>query len=219
MTPELPHPHPPRLAAWLVVLFTSAAQAESILGDLHEEFFDIVSKAGIASARRWYWRQSAETIAHLASAGFRVAPWSLAGVVLLGFLLLRFDFQLPEWIIVAILRAQRPYSNLHYGFYVWLVTYGIPIVGVIQTVLIGCIVAAFAKGREIVATTTLSIVSPFAFLLHFLLVGGHWSNSIFIFPWRFLIIQVENLVGLVIGGVLVREFRSVVARRFSRTSP
>jgi hypothetical protein len=97
------------------------------------------------------------------------------------------------------------------------VTYGIPIVGVMQTVLVGCMVAAFAKGREIVATTTLSIVSASAFLLHFLLVSGHWSNSIFIFPWRFLIVQVENLAGLVIGGVFVREFRSVVARRFSRT--
>ena len=214
-----PRPRPPRFGAWLVSLFGSSQQAESILGDLAEEFSDIASKSGVASARRWHWRQSLKTIAHLAGSSFRTAPWSIAGVVLLGFLLRRFDFQLPERIIVAILRAQRPYSNLHYGVYVWLVTYGIPIVGIIQMILIGCIVAAFAKGREIVATTTLSIVSPFAFLLHFLLVGGQWSNSIFIFPSRFLIIQVENLVGLVIGGVFVHELRSVVGRRFSSTSP
>jgi hypothetical protein len=153
----------------------------------------------------------------LTSAGFCVAPWSLAGVVLLGFLLRWFSAAFPERMVIAILRTQRPYSNLPYDTHVWLITYGISIVRVIQTILIGCIVAAFAKRREIVAATTLSIVSPFAFLLHFLLVGGRWSNSIFIFPWRFLIIQSENLAGLVIGGVFIREFRSVVARRFSRT--
>jgi hypothetical protein len=207
---------PPRLAAWLVELFTSADQAECILGDLAEEFSDLASRSGVVSARRWYWRQSAKTIAHLAGAGFRVAPWSLAGVVLLGFLLERFSFALPERVIVAILRTQRPYSNLHYHFYVWLVTYGISIARVLQTVLIGCIVATFAKGREIVATTTLCIASrPLSVLLFFLLTGGHWPK--FILPWPFLIIQVENLIGLVIGGGSVHEFRSVVARRFSRT--
>lgn len=207
----------PRLAAWLVSLFGSSEQAESILGDLAEEFSDIALKSGVASARRWYWRQSLKTIAHLASRSFRTAPLSLAGIVLLGFLFRWFSAAFPERVVIAILRTQRPYSNLHYDFYVWLVTYGIPIVGVIQMILIGCIVAAFAKGREIVAMTTLSIVSSFAFLLHFLLVGGHWSNSIFIFPWRFLIIQVENLVALVIGGVFVRELRSVPARRVLST--
>src|SRR5215510_5219875 len=89
-----PTPRPPRLAAWLVSLFGSSEQAESILGDLSEEFLDIVSKSGIAFARRWYWRQSLKTIAHLAGSSFRTAPWLLAGVVLLGFLLRRFDFQL-----------------------------------------------------------------------------------------------------------------------------
>jgi hypothetical protein len=157
-----------------------------------------------------------KTIAHLAGAAFRVAPWSLAAVVLLGFLLKGFSFGLPERVIVAILRTQRPYSNLHYHFYVWLVTYGIPLVGVIQSVLIGCIVAAFAKGREIVAILTLSLVSrPLAVLLFLLLTGGHWPKSVF--PWPFLIIQVEYLAGLVIGGVIVHEFRTVVAHRFSRT--
>src|SRR5690348_14483871 len=193
-----PSPQPPFLAAWLVSLFGSSLQAESLLGDLAEEFSDVASKSGVASARRWYWRQSLKTIASLAGSSFRTAPWSLAGIVLLGFLLRWFSAAFPERAVIAILRAQRPYSNLHYDFYVWLVTWGIPIARVIQTMLIGCIVAAFAKRMEVVAATTLSIVSTFAFLLHFLLIGGRWSDSIFIFPWRFLIIQVENLVVLVI---------------------
>jgi hypothetical protein len=57
-----PRTRPPRLAAWLVNLFASVEDAESILGDLHEEFSDIVSKSGVVPARRWYWRQSVKTI-------------------------------------------------------------------------------------------------------------------------------------------------------------
>lgn len=41
------HLRPARLAAWLVELFASAEQAESILGDLHEEFSDVASKSGM----------------------------------------------------------------------------------------------------------------------------------------------------------------------------
>lgn len=60
----VPCPRPPRIAAWLVELFVSVEQAESILGDLHEEFSDVASKSGVVAARRWYWRQSINTLAH-----------------------------------------------------------------------------------------------------------------------------------------------------------
>ena len=42
MTRAAQRTHPSRLAAWLVDLLASAEQAESILGDLHEEFSEIV---------------------------------------------------------------------------------------------------------------------------------------------------------------------------------
>ncbi len=54
---------PPRIAVWLVDLFTPDKQAESIPGDLLEEFSDLASKSGVAFARRWYWRHSVKTIA------------------------------------------------------------------------------------------------------------------------------------------------------------
>jgi len=76
---------PPRLATWLVNLFASTEE-ESILGDLLEEYSDLASKSGVAFARRWYWRQTMKTIAHLADTGFRVAPWSTAAAVAGGFL-------------------------------------------------------------------------------------------------------------------------------------
>lgn len=210
-----PSPRPPRLAAWLVSLFGSSEQAETILGDLAEEFSDIASKSGVAIARRWYWRQSLKTIAHLAGSSFRTAPWSLAGVVLLGFLLYRCDyqFQLPERVVIAILRAQRPYSNLHYGFYVWQVNYGIPIACVVTSLLTGWVVAILAKGREVVASLTLIIVSvvPFALLLTF--VYKHSADGepafaaaqfhFFVFRWTL------DVVGILVAGVLVRKLRSV----------
>jgi len=72
---------PPRVAVWLVDLFTPNKQAESIPGDLLEEFSELASKSGDAFARRWYWRQSVKTVAHLIVTGFLVMPWLTAGTV------------------------------------------------------------------------------------------------------------------------------------------
>jgi hypothetical protein len=213
---QLPHSsRPPRLAAYLVELFACTEQSESVLGDLHEEFLDLASGSGVVTARRWYWRQSAKTIFHLVGAAFRTAPLSLAGVVLLGFLLERFSFGFPERLMVLVLRTQRPYSNLHYGFYAWLVTYGIPLVAIIQTILVGCITAALAKGREMVATIVLTFLSAAPLGLLLLNTGGPWSP--FAYSWPFVIMELVNLLWIIPGGVIVREIRSALARRVSRT--
>jgi len=159
--------HPPRLATWLVDLFASAEQAESILGDLAEEFSDIASTSGVLSARRWYWRESAKTIPPLFGASFRSAPWSLGSIVLAGFPLQWLGATLPERVIMAILRAQRPYSNLRYELYLWLINYDIPIACLVKSVLIGCLVAVLGEGREVVATLMFTVVwtAPFVSLV------------------------------------------------------
>lgn len=214
MTQTAPYSRPPLLAAGLVELFASAEQAESIIGDLQEEFSDVASKSGVVAARRWYWRQSVKTIFHLSGAAFRNAPWSIAGIVLLGFLLdlLSGTLQLPENVIMAILRAQRPYSNLHYGFYVWLINYGIPIACVVTSLLIGCVVAVLAKGREVVAALTLIVVRsvPFIWLLVFVYEhnadrGEAFAASIHFFLFR----RAVDVVGTLVGAVLVRRLRVV----------
>ena len=181
---------------------------------LAEEFLDIVAKSGTALARRWHWRQSLRSIVHLAGSSFRTAPWSLAGAVLLGVLLRRFDFQLPERIIVAILRAQRPYSNLRYGFYIWQVTYGIPIAWRCQFPARRCVVAFLAKGREVLAVLTLIVVSavPLIWLLTFVYTGADRDPAFatpfhfFVFRWAF------DAIGILVAGVLVRKLRSASSR-------
>lgn len=210
-------PRPPRLAAWFVDLFAPAERAESVLGDLHEEFSDIAQKSGVVPARRWYWRQSVKTIFHLFGAALRNAPWSLASIVLVGFLMDWFSFSatLPERVIMAILRAQRPYSNLHYGFYVWLINYGIAIACVGTSLLVGCVVAVLAKGREVVAALMLIVVRSVPSVLLFLFVyernvgrepSFHVVFHFFVFRW------VLDISGILVAGVLVRKLRSVSLR-------
>ncbi len=186
MTRQTSAVRPPLIAAWLVDLVAAHhGQAESLLGDLLEEFSDLASKSGLAAARRWYWRQSVRTIAHLVGAGFRVAPRSIAGAVVLGYLLRWFSAGLPEKAVVALLRTQRPYSNTHAEAYIRFLTWGMLIGPLMQSMLIGCMVAVLAKGREVIAGVP------------------------------FLVRQFTSSTMIVIGGVIVRESRSALARRTS----
>jgi len=215
MRPTIPSLRPPPLAAWLVELFASADKAESILGDLHEESSDICSKSGVVAARRWYWRQSVKTIFHLFGAAFCSAPWSLSTIVLMGFFTHWFTATVPERVIIAILRAQRPYSNLHYEFYVRLINYGIPTAYVVTSMLVGCVVAVLAKGREVVATLTLIVVRsvPFLWLLVFAYEQNADRGPIFVGAFHFFVFRYTlEMIGILLAGVLVRILRSVSSR-------
>jgi hypothetical protein len=205
---------PPRFAVWLVDLFTPYEQAESISGDLLEEFNDLVLKSGATFARRWYWRHTVKTVANLVSSGFRVAPWRIAGAVLLGHLLLWYGFVLPEKAIVAVLRIFPVYPNYDHKNIVALWMFWVPLaiqIGwFIVAIFVGCLVAAAAKGREMVATMTLGFT-----LLAPRLVGMvvHWPPPV---P-RFLRLDfvLVLIVAFVIGGGIVRKFRLAVAPRRS----
>ena len=69
MTSQSQWIQPPRFAVWLLTLFALDDQAESILGDLLEEFTLLESKSGVSFARRWYWRQTLKTVLQLAILG------------------------------------------------------------------------------------------------------------------------------------------------------
>jgi hypothetical protein len=203
---------PPRIASWLVDLFTPSEQAESIAGDLLEEFSEVASKSGIASARRWYWRQSVESIAHLIGTGFRVAPWTIAGAVVVGFLLRRFGSGLTEHAIEAYFNWYPIFAHHHWHVYVFCVTHGILIGSLIESMLIGCIVAMAAKGREMVATMTLTVLLAALNGVNLVQLARHWPEV-----HRFLLPILGFILGdsimIVAGGGIVRKSRSTAGRR------
>ncbi|MGB8457833.1 MAG: permease prefix domain 2-containing transporter [Candidatus Acidiferrum sp.] len=206
--------HPPRIASWLVELFAPAEQAESILGDLLEEFSDLTSKSGLASARRWYWRQSAKTIVHLFGTGLRIAPWSIVGIVFGGFLLLPFGISLAEPGIVGVIHLYRNHVTPYYAHldtYVLWLNAAILIGRLLSSLFIGCIVAAVAKRREMVATITLGLIwATMAAKAILVLVTRHWPEQAFRLP--FLVDQFGSSSLIVMGGIIVRESRSAMSR-------
>jgi hypothetical protein len=213
---------PPRIAGWFVDLFVPNEQAESIPGELLEEFSDLASKSGLASARRWYWRQSAKTIIGLIGTGFREASWLMVGTVLGGFLLLDFNTSNLQRAVVALVlfRSQHvtPYydSNGAATHLFWLKN--VVLIGsLLGALIIGCIVGMATKGREMISTMALSFVSfVMTAALFWMSVAMHNPVDPALFP----AIMVQHLSGscmIVIGGVIVREIRSAMPCRPSRS--
>jgi len=194
---------PPRIANWLFNLFVGGGEAESILGDMREEFSHVASKSGVASARSWYWRQTRKTIAHLVGTSFRVAPWLTAATVIAGLLLNGIVSGLPERAIFAVLHRYQVFDH-HFSAYVFFATDGIAIGHVIASVFVGYFVALAAKGREMVATITLSVVlcamTAAAALVS--VARGH-ALILWMMPW-----YAADWFAIAIGGVIVRMHRS-----------
>ena len=84
-----------------------------------------------------------------------------------------------------------------------------------MSLFIGCVVAAVAKGKEMVATVTLGLIwATMAAKAILVVVTGHWPERAFLLP--FLLDQFGSSSLIVMGGVIVRESRSALSRRPSR---
>jgi hypothetical protein len=216
---------PPRVAVWVLDVFTPYEQTESIPGDLLEEFSDVASKSGVAYARRWYWRQSVRTIFHLIRGGFRVAPWSIAGVVLGGVLLVQLGHALAEWAIRTGIEKFVNHRVLPFhllsrpALLTLLVNIGMYLCRLTVAMLIGCIIAIACKSREMLATITVSLVCSIQ------AVTGFWT---FLHGWPdlplkalppVLLYSFGGLFAMVIGGGIVRKyrFRSLQIVRHNKT--
>ena len=198
---------PPRLAVWLVNLFTVPDNAEVIMGDLLEEFSQITHQAGVVFARRWYWRQALKTIVHLIFSAYRAAPWLTSAGVAGGMLSRRLLWRLVEPTIFAVLeRYQIP--EYHFNVYVFFASTGLDIAYLIVFLFEGCIAAIVAKDREMAAATTLSLISAAltATAAVSWVVQGQWALSRL--TWDF-----ADTFAILIGGAIVRTQRS--ARRLS----
>lgn len=194
---------PPRMATWFVNLFAAGEEAESLQGDMLEEFSHFVSKSGVVFARSWYWRQTRKTIAHLVGTAFRVAPWLMAATVIGGFLLNRLVSGLPERAIFAALHRYQIFEH-HFSAYVFFATYGIAIGHVIASLFVECAVALAARGREMVATMTLILVfcaMTIVAMLALLAIGK--TLVLWMLPWNG-----ADWFAIIIGGAIVRLRRS-----------
>jgi hypothetical protein len=209
MTSQPFFPQPPRIAVWLLNLFALAEEADSILGDLLEEFSLIASKSGLASARGWYWRQTMRTVPQLAGVGFRTAPWMTAAAVVGGFLLRKLLGPLVEPPIFAVLERYRVFEH-HFGAYRFFASTGIDIGHLITFLFIGFVVALVGRQREMVATITLGLIyGAMAVIGSVYVVSRTGDNSYF---WR-LTWYFADAFAIVIAGAIVRTYRLAAASR------
>lgn len=207
---------PPRIAVWLIGLFTMEEQ-ERILD---EKFSDTASRWGTGRARRWYWSQSVKTIAGLVGRGFRTAPWLIVGIALGGALLLQFttgNFQRVIMEIILFLNHHvEPYYNSEQAAsHMFWMYYTVFVGSLLESLIVGCFVALAAKRREMIATLALSIVSlAMTATIFWALVVTHKPVDPVVFP-RIMIHQLGASLLIVIGGIIVREIRSPAAQSVS----
>jgi hypothetical protein len=198
---------PPRIATWLIGLFTCDKEAEAIPGDLLEEFSHLASKSGVAIARRWYWRQTGKTITHLAGGAFRSAPRFMAAVVVGGFLLHGFLHTLPGKVLSEVTDRYLAFWSSHFQAYMWVLN-GMMIAHLMASLLVGCMVALAAKGKEMVATVTLALV--YCGMGGVALVGAAWVWVATHRPMNvaWLLWAGWDPFAIIMGGLIVRICRA-----------
>jgi hypothetical protein len=211
--PDLQSPQPPRIAGWLVVLFTPPGLAESIMGDLLEEFSALVVKSGVGFARLWYWRQALKTILHASGNAFRIASWLMLAAVIGGFWLIGFATRFSLHAMQTFLDAHQVYELDPSAYLFWL-KFPLEIGRVILCALIGALVAFTAKRMEMAAVVALALLQMALFeaaTVALIIRGREW------FEW-FLVMLLWNglcAIATVAGGAIVRTRRSGATTRHS----
>lgn len=207
MTPQSKFSEPPRLAVWLLNLFALGEEAESILGDLIEEFSLLVSKSGASFARRWYWRQTVKTLPQLAGIAFKTAPLRTTAAIVGGFMLRRLLGPLVGPAMFSMLDGNRVYEH-HFKAYLFFASTGIDGVHIATFLFIGFVVALAARGREMVATITLAFIYAAMAVIASAYIFDSTGNSVAL--WR-LTWYAADSIAVVIGGAIVRTRRLAAA--------
>jgi hypothetical protein len=218
---------PPETAKWLLDLFTPYEEAESIHGDLMEEFWSLVLAKGPDDARRWYWRQCVKSVVHLFVGAFQRNPYRLVGAIVIGQLLFWLGFN-PRWNLPAdaVWRTLRFICNhvtpYHTDWYTYLMWHGIWLFcatlacGLLFCFVIGLLAAFIAKGGELVATICVSL-NPFLFGVAILPFARYVSPHTHPTLVPMLLTVVEFPIMIVLGGWVVRDMRVASLRsRFTR---
>jgi hypothetical protein len=209
MTSQSQFVQPPRFAVWLLTLFALDDEAESILGDLLEEFSLLASKLGVPFARRWYWRQTLKTVLQLAVLGFRTAPWLTTAAVAGGFFLRKLVAPWVEPPIFAVLEKYHVYEH-HFSMYMFFASTGIDIGHLITFLFVGFIVAFVARGREMVATMALGLIFGAMIVVALPVEVMRFGYAM---PLSRVMVYFADSLAIVIAGVIVRRHRLGAAAR------
>ncbi len=194
----------PRIPTALVRLFARNEEAESMLGDLFEEFSLVVVRSGAPAARRWYWRQALKSIVHLFTAAFRAAPWSTSSAVFAGILLRMMIARFPERAIFWTIERYQ-INESHFQLYRFLASTGIDIAHLLSFLLVGCAAALLVKGREMAVTSTMAFYYGLLAIVgavYFLSRTGDYA-SLLRLAWYF-----SDSLAIVTGGAIVHLNRS-----------
>jgi hypothetical protein len=212
--------HPPQIAAWLVGLFIVEEQTDTQEQNLNEALSDSASTWGADPARRWYWKQSAKAIAGHVARGFRTAPLLIVGVAFGGAFLCYLGTGYLQETIVRLLDFFNHHVWPYYdsrGAAVYLdrledaVLFGT----LLESLIVGCLVAGVAKRREMIATMSLSFVTLLMTVTIFWeAIATHHVDPA-VFP-KIMIDQLGASLVIVIAGIIVRELRSAATRGPSR---
>lgn len=205
---------PPPIAVWLISQFALAEEGELILGDLLEEFSLHSAKSGAVSARKWYWRQTIKTLPRLASFGFRTAPWVTVAAVVGGFLLRKLVAPLVGSVTFAVLERYQAFFEYHFSAYLFFASTGLDIEHLITFMLIGFIVAFFARQREMVATIVLALIWGAMAILGSTYAAIRSGNDALL--WRLTWYFADSFV-IVVAGAIVRMHRLATKSRPSAT--
>lgn len=219
MTSQPHFAQPPSVAVWLISLFAGGEEAESILGDLEEEFLLIASQSGVSAsggaAQRWYWRQAIRTVPRLAGLSFRAAPWTTAATVAGGFLLRKLVAPLIDPVTFGVLERYPGFLEYHFSAYRFFASTGLDIEHLMTFLLIGFVVALAAKQREMVATGMLALIFGAMALVGSVYAAIQTGNDAFL--WR-LTWYFADSFAVVAAGVMVRTHRLAVRSRTSAVS-
>jgi hypothetical protein len=100
-------------------------------------------------------------------------------------------------------------------YFFWLES-GIFIGEDVMSLLVGCVVAMAAKGKEMAATMTLGFLATLIHAGIAVSVAKHAHADAFALLRLFPVRLFASAILVVIGGVIVREIRFAAARRLSR---
>jgi hypothetical protein len=199
------HSQPPRMAVWLLLLFTPAEQAESMLGDLLEEFSSLVMTSGIGFARRWYWRQTLNTMEDTCVNALRAAPLLMVVAVVAGLWTIGFATTLSQHATRTFLDAHGIYQS-HPDAYLFWSKFPLRLGRLLICAVVGSAVALVAKRREMQVVTALSLTQMAMFFVAAIAVIARREEW---FQWFVVMLKWNSLcaIATIVGGLIVKVCR------------